>query len=931
MRQKEHLKKLFFYTHTHWDREWHQPFESFRAQLIPVVRNILSGLEAGQLPKFYLDGQSVIFEDIAEIDPSLAPRIKACMESGKLAAGPWYVLADQMLVSGESLVRNLKYGLDVTRQYGAPAMIGYSPDTFGHTADMPRILNGFGIKTAVVWRGVPLLEMGPLFWWGSPDGSRVLTYHLTHGYFQTGFHEADATERGGGNSGVELLTQSLLPWLDLVPTRNGAAKSYYKLMDGALLPIGGDHVGPPPKLNDLVSNVNERLQMRGHQAELVPTTLSEFLTAVSERAGKGMNVVQVIESELRSNRAAANYERGYLLYGVLSTRLYLKRANRLAEFRLARIAEPLLASLSAMNKMQYPAGQFDYAWKTLLKNSAHDSICGCSVDEVHREMMSRTAKINDVIDTMLIEASCAVAGKAENPALTNADPAFGSRSVSVFNFTGSAVTTPVAMKWFVELDDKRPWRDGNVQIASRKKVDQLFSGWGAVPYYKEVEMLDGWLWADNIPPLGSKTFEWPRQNQSTPEAPVVVHRSKVSNGLLDVAVSKNGRVTVSQARPGKVPRIFELGHKLKDVGDGGDSYNFDPLPDDKPIEARLVSVQPGKQGPLVGSLLLTYEIDIPQKAIDYGPLFKAKDPDAGKIRLMRRSAKRIKHKITTEITLKRANGIVFFETSWDNHSDDHKLSVFFNTEHQVQNTFSENHFSCLKRNHHQPAKPERLPVPTAHEQLPDQFPCQRFFVANGQMFLNAGLPEYGVAGNEVSITLLRAMSWLSKPRLWSRGGGAGPNVAVPEANCHGRNVCSYGWAPLSVPERKSAFTSLSDHSVTEAYKLAELYEGPLWATTVRTGSRFEHSLARVDNEAIRAVAFFFDPDLNEYMLRLLNVTMEPQRVKLFVDSAHFYGACVCSLNGDLQRPLEISTTGTPLDFGENELKSIALKALPKTT
>lgn len=918
------MKKLFFYTHTHWDREWHQPFESFRAQLIPVVRNILSGLEAGHLPKFYMDGQSVIFEDITEIDPSLRPRIKACMESGKLAAGPWYVLADQMLVSGESLVRNLKHGLDVTRQYGAPAMIGYSPDTFGHTADMPRILNGFGINTAVVWRGVPLLEMGPLFWWASPDGSRVLTYHLTNGYFQTGFHEADATERSGGNSGVELLTQSLLPWVDLAPARNGAARSYYKLMDGALLPIGGDHVGPPARLNDLVANVNERLRMRGYQAELVPTTLSDFLTSVSERAGKGKNVVQVIESELRSNRAAANYERGYLLYGVLSTRLYLKRANRLAEFRLSRIAEPLLASLAAMNKMEYPAGQFDYAWKTLLKNSAHDSICGCSVDEVHREMMSRTAKINDVIDTMLIEAGSAVAGKAENPAWSSADPAFGSGSVNVFNLSSSTVSTPVPMKWFGELDNKRSWRDGNVQIASRKKVDQLFSGWGAVPYYKEVEMLEGWLWADNIPPMGSKTFEWPPQEQSTPESPVVVHRNKVSNGLLDVTVYKSGQVTVSQTVPGKASRVFELGHKIRDVGDGGDSYNFDPLPDDKPIEARLVSVQPGKQGPLVGSLLLTYELDIPQKAIDDGPLFKTKDPDAGKIRLLRRSAKRIKHKITTEITLKRANGIVFFETSWANHSDDHKLSVFFNTEHQVKNTFSENHFSCLKRNHQHIGKSERLPVPIAHEQLPDQFPCQRFFIANGQMFLNTGLPEYGVVGKEVSITLLRAMSWLSKPRLWSRGGGAGPNLAVPEANCHGRNVCCYGWAPLTVPERKSAFTSLSDHSVTEAYKLTELYEAPLWATTVRADNRLEHSLARLDNEAIRVVAFYFDSDLDEYICRLLNVTMEPQRAKLFVDTRAFKGARVCALNGEGQGQLEVNAHGTALEFRENELKTIAL-------
>ncbi len=141
------LKDFNLYLHTHWDREWYLPFETYRAQLVAVVKQVLSQLESGELPNFLLDGQSCVLEDVLLIEPQLEPRIVRLMSEDKLAAGPWYVLADQLLVSGESLVRNMKIGLDATRKLGSPAMIGYCPDTLGHTADMPRILQGFAIDT----------------------------------------------------------------------------------------------------------------------------------------------------------------------------------------------------------------------------------------------------------------------------------------------------------------------------------------------------------------------------------------------------------------------------------------------------------------------------------------------------------------------------------------------------------------------------------------------------------------------------------------------------------------------------------------------------------------------------------------------------------------------------------------------------------------
>jgi len=60
--------------------------------------------------------------------------------------------------------------------------VGYLPDQFGHTAQMPQLLRLRGIETAVVWRGVPDAEVGGVFDWESPDGSSVRTVHLQRGY-----------------------------------------------------------------------------------------------------------------------------------------------------------------------------------------------------------------------------------------------------------------------------------------------------------------------------------------------------------------------------------------------------------------------------------------------------------------------------------------------------------------------------------------------------------------------------------------------------------------------------------------------------------------------------------------------------------------------------------------------------------------------------
>jgi alpha-mannosidase/mannosylglycerate hydrolase len=932
--------KLYLYLHTHWDREWYFPFEMYRAQLVTVTKEVIKKLESGELHSFLLDGQALVIEDALEIDPTLAGRLKKLMEEGKLCAGPWYVLADQMLVSGESLVRNLKIGMEITNQFGPPSMVGYCPDTFGHSHDLPRILDGFGIKTAYVWRGVPQLHEGPVFWWQSPDGSKVLTYHLTRGYYQTIFHD---------NVSIDQRAAYLTAWTSSEPPESGKPVAFSKLLNGSLFPVGGDHVSPPTHFFENVDLLKGRLNenhttvdgQSTRKINLVPVALPEFSRTLLSATTSTTNSIPTIDAELRDNTCASMHGRAFLLPGVLSSRLYLKRDNRLAEHRLIKICEPLSSLLHLSKEFPYPHFELSHAWKLLLKNHAHDSICGCSADSVHQEMRIRSKKLNQALDALervtreriaqgtsldrLSNGSRHAALSVSN--ITSLDPSFPANALVVYNLSTEALKGPIRFNWAGEVSFKTKedfealvpallvLPDGSdVQVNSLqlKNEEEVFSHLGGVPTGKHVQFFDGWLWVDRVAGLGCKEANWrgPHLRGAQENRPqsgagsdqVFTSPKRLSNEFFEVDLQGDGTLKV-MALEGSNRKDFLLGHLIRDVADAGDSYNFDPIESDKPLYAKLTACTIGQKGPLVGSLLLTYELDIPIGLEDTSPSLLV-DPSAPvRPRSFRRTNEKLTHRFVTEVSLRRGVPIVFFDTSWENYGRDHRLEVVFHTGSTVEKTFSENHFSVSERSAVNPKAP--LPVPIGYEASPDRYPCQRFFLANGQVFLNSGLPEYGAENSSVMMTILRAVSRLGRPRLRTRGSGAGPNIDTPEANCWGPNRVSYGWSPL--PGKVSGrvtHANLSEASLIHAYRMAELFEGSFWATLAhRSSDRFDGSFLTIDNPAIRLVALYEGEERASICLRLLNVTRQQQETVLTVNLP-IRSAQKCMLNEQPRQGVE---------------------------
>jgi alpha-mannosidase len=877
----------------------------------------MAAIETDQLPNFYLDGQAIVLEDLIEIEPGLIEPIKKAMKRGRLSAGPWYVLPDQSLVGGESLVRNLKLGIEITRRFGPPTMTGYNPDTFCHVQDLPRILKGFDIDTALVLRGVPPLPDTNVFWWQSPDGSRVLTYWLNKGLSHPIFHKTTNEQE---------IAKDLLGRWDLEAADDNKAPMLYS--------AGGEGMQPPGDIQAKIQKLNAILPKRC-KAKVI--SMEEFLVDL-KRWAKDKSL-PVISGDLRDNRSISERFPAYILDGVSSTRLYLKRDNALAEHRLARITEPLLALLHAAGAMTYPENELIHVWKLLIQNHPHDSICGCSIDPVHQEMRTRTQQFNtflDGVDLLTAERVKEWSGEIEEihstkraeqalPAQAGPqpiDPDNDNDRLLVFNTSTYPQQMPLRMTWYSQPTAAVSLSPEHVQIESEVvETNHLYHSGGGF-YYKPVRRIDGWIWPDaEIPAMGVSQIQWrglsdksshtgpdykKQKEQVIPNAQTHKAQNSVSidNGLIRATIDPHGDLEVTSFADEEKQEI-NVGHHLVDVGDGGDTYNFDPLVNDSELRAKLVKVSEGKKGPLVSSMILEYSLAIPE-SLDTDSL----DPeklDKG------RANKSVEHKIRTEVSLKKGVPILFFDTTFENHSRDHRLSVRFSTGQPLKESWSECHFSVAKHPVHTD-KP-KLPVPVGHEILPESEFSQRFFIAAGQLYLNRGLPEYRMGTDFVEITLVRAVSYLSRGRLRTRGGGAGPWEPTPEANCFGINRCEYAWSFLTGTEAEEE----GDQQIVEAYRLADLFEGRLVPFPVGKFTKHaQQSLVEISNPALYITATYIDR--GKLYLRLLNVTSSTQQASIaFKLPAR--SAAKTNLLGDEDTPL-------PLKNGSSGAKALQLSLQP---
>jgi len=351
--------------HTHWDREWYLPFEQFRLRLGMVVDGVLDTLERDpSFTSFTLDGQAIVLEDYLEARPENEGRLRALLRAGRLEVGPSYVLPDEILVGGEPLVRNLLLGRRVCRRFGVePSSAGYLPDSFGHPAQLPQILAGFGIRTFLFSRGMgdEIDDVGVVFRWRAGPAEVVACQMLpSYSNFAglTWHHDAEPRVRAIVEHFGELV--------------RGAGQ------DEIVLANGSDHLTIEPELPEIL-------------AALTQTFDAPFRIGRYEEHAPAVDGLPVLEGELVGSRLQN------VLRGVNSARIYLKQVNERAERRILSI-ETAAALRTLRDDVPYPAADLRLAWRDLLRNHPHDSICGCSCDEVHLDMLVRYEQLDRALD-----------------------------------------------------------------------------------------------------------------------------------------------------------------------------------------------------------------------------------------------------------------------------------------------------------------------------------------------------------------------------------------------------------------------------------------------------------------------------------------------------------------------------------------------------
>jgi alpha-mannosidase len=315
---------------------------------------------------FTLDGQAIVLEDYLDARPENEGRLRALIDAGRLEVGPSYILPDELLVGAEPLVRNLLLGRAVCERFGArPAPVGYLPDSFGHPLQLPQILTGFGIDSFIFSRGMgdQLDDVGVVFRWRSPDGSEVRAFQQLASYSNFNVRDADA---------AQARANQILDQFGAALERAG--------VDAVLLCDGEDHRRIRPDLPSLCVE----LERRRPGSSFTITRYTDYVTAI--KPGE----LPSYTGELLGSRLQN------VLRGVNSARLYLKRANERAERRLLEV-ETLTALRTLHTGERFPTSDLRLAWRQLLKNHPHDSICGCSCDEVHRDMLVRYEQLDRTI------------------------------------------------------------------------------------------------------------------------------------------------------------------------------------------------------------------------------------------------------------------------------------------------------------------------------------------------------------------------------------------------------------------------------------------------------------------------------------------------------------------------------------------------------
>lgn len=597
------MKHYCVISHTHWDREWYKTQEQFRLSLIDLIDHVLEILDEQPNYVFHMDAQTIVFEDYWEIKPEMKDKCCKYIKEGRLLVGPWYVQNDFFLTSGEATIRNLLLGMQQADKMGRCSITAYMPDQFGLISQLPQILKGFHMDHCVFGRGYDgwyIDEEGNMqkekrpaeFLWQSPNGSEILAVCMSNWYNNAQRFSSNIDKAVGLVNGIEKSFEGV------------ATTPYLLLMNGV------DHLEAQEDLLPILDAVQQKLP---EGDKIYQTTLTEYAQLIKQSISHENMTVR--KGELKDGT------HWNLLKDVTSSRMYLKVSNCELQNMLEHRLEPLYSMLELKGmKNIYPAGQLDYLWKMLIRNHAHDSICGCSHDAVHRHMEERFAAIKEMGMDLQKRGMSTIASHVREE--VNPDDylivvfnALEQNRTEVIEITIDVLEEdhPKGICIFSPEGEEVPFTIVD-EFLVNKSVFSPINLPGCLPVKRYIVRMV----AQDVPAFGYLAYRIKTDcaTKSLQKPRVTIHQDErgycIENTHLKVDVHSSGRVDMLHKQSGIQYKDFLT---IQDAADVGDVYMSYAMPGDEPIDIcnETPSIMVDTNDDLLVKLRLHYDVLLPKE------------------------------------------------------------------------------------------------------------------------------------------------------------------------------------------------------------------------------------------------------------------------------------------------------------------------------
>jgi alpha-mannosidase len=873
---------------THWDREWYEPLQGFRMRLVSMLDEVFETLQRDPAFKtFVMDGQVIPIHDYLEIRPEKRELVERFVREGRLKLGPWYVLPDEWLVSAESIVRNLQMGIEWSNEFGAPSSrAGFVCDQFGHISQLPQIFHQLDIPAAFIWRGTTEKGHKGLSIWQSPDGTGVPTFrfgpvgYCTYAFKVRESHLYDKT------STLEELIDKCTDYAKFEAARveNGPI----------LLFDGGDHLEIEPRTSQILAGANEKL--KPHGIRIVHSDLDRYSDDLAKFADK---IERKLIGELRETGTdtTAGADEQWLIPGCYSSRIHLKQRNAACEDELCLWAEPFSAFAVESLGHEYPKGFLRESWKWLLMNHPHDSICGCSPDPVHQDMIYRfdqSLGISSRLTTAALKAITIAACPKDRPE--------GSLILGVFNATAEPIDEPVDLEialptnWpkkfqeFFGFEEKFSFKlkdPAGAEIPYQLVGQRRDRNGARRPRYKfptgdprHVVSVTAQL---KVPAFGYTTLLIePADGPTRYLGSMATSPRAIENEFLRIEVQSNGTIHLTDKRTAKTFPDLLTFEERADIGDGwyhGVAVN-DSIHLSSACAADIALIA---DGPNKATLRISTVMNVPAEF---------------NFRAMKRSDETKPLKIVSEITLRRGADRIEVTTTVDNTINDHRLRVLLPTGLAGETYLSDSLFDVVERNVSlapDNATRKELDVETRPQMTWTAFGDKK----HGLAVVSRGLPETSILDHPhrtIALTLLRG---------FRRAVFGNDN---PGGQILGKHTFRYDILPFNAdaPRKK---LSLLGQRVNAPIRTAdalpiELEKAPSLASLPR-----EKSFLKVDGDA---VVTSIQRDNGKLLARLFNPHDKPATLRIFRDGNSQKMEAV-TLDGKADEQIRIKATSASIE------------------